>query len=487
MTTHSQPTRRAAALALVLGIAVPAGVLALAATPAQAATVPTYSISPRAVDIPAGGSGWLSIRFSRNRPALRWSINGLPPGVQAGFVCSSLRSCDLSLVVSSGVSRSTSLVELILSSGGSRRVVPFALGIQSGGFAPVPVPTLPPVTYPPVTAPPVTLPPVTYPPVTLPTIPQPTIVRNLSLQPTTLAQSARPGTNVAFTVNIVRVGWNGPVDLRVETLPPTWQAAFVPSNPTSDASTTLLLSVPASAPVADYPIRISGLVASTVSTSNLTVQVRVPRPSLTVQSAPPIEVGRSGRFVVDARSLDDPRLPVTLSVEGLPLGVTPTYTANPAAGSTGIDFAVNPAVVAGNYAITLVASRDGVSVRVPTVLTVTPAVSTAFKFATTAVTPVVGERVSYGLAASTSNLLVARGTTAFLDVRVTPTGGFSGLLDVAMDLPPGWTVAYSAPGINVFRATLTVPVNAPVGVAPIVIRSANGLLAASINLIATVR
>ena len=485
MTTHSHPTRRAAALAVVLGIAAPAGALALAASPAQAATIPTYSISPRAIDIPAGGSGWLSIRFTRNRPALRWSVNGLPPGVQAGFSCSSLRSCDLSLVVSPGVSRSTSLVELILSSGASRRVVPFALGVQSGGFASVPVPTLPPVTAPPVTLPP--LPPVTLPPVTLPTIPQPTVVRNLSLQPTTLAQSARPGTNLAFTVNIARVGWSGPVDLRVDTLPPTWQAAFVPTNPTSGASTTLLLSVPASAPVADYPIRISGTVGSTVSTSNLTVQVRVPRPSLTVQSSPPIEAGRTGRFIVDARSLDDPQLPVTLSIEGLPVGVTPTYTSNPAAGSTGVDLAVNSTVVPGNYALTFVASRDGVSVRVPAVLTVTPAVSTAFKFATTAVTPVAGERVAYGLAASTSNLLVARGTTAYLDVRVTPTGGFAGILDVAMDLPPGWTVAYSVPGINVFRATLTVPVNAPVGVAPIVIRSASGPLAASINLSATVR
>lgn len=483
MTTqlHKRTTGLAVALAVAVGIAAPA-VLSLSATPASATTVPTFSVSPRAIDIPAGGFGQLVIRFSRNRPAIRWSISGLPPGVQAGFGCSSARACELSLVVSPGVSRSTSLVELILSSGSSRRLVPFALGVHSNAIIQSPVPAPVPIPAP-------TAPPVTTPPVTLPTVPQPqpVTVRNFSLQPTILAQSVRPGANVSFTVNIARVEWSGPVDLRVETLPPTWRAAFVPTNPTSDGSTMLLLSVPASTPVGDYPIRISGQVGSTVSTSNLTVQVRVPRPSLTVQSAPSIEAGKIGRFVLDARSLDDPRLPVTLSVEGLPVGVTPTYTANPAAGSVGIDLAVDSAVGPGNYTLVLVASRDGASARVPTVLTVTPAVSTAFKFVTTAVTPVPGERVSYGLSASTSNLIVARGTLASLDVRVSPTGGFSGIIDVAMDLPPGWTVVYSVVGINVFRANLTVPVNSPVGVAPIVIRSANGLLAASINLTATVR
>ncbi len=473
------------AIAVVLGLSVPVGVLSLSAGPAQAATVPTYSISPRAIDVPSGGATQLTIRFSRNRPALRWSINGLPTGVQAGFACSTLRVCGLSLVVSPGVPTGTSLVELMLTSGGSRRVVPFALGIHSTGFV-QPAPTLPPVTPAPVPVPPVTLPPATLPTIPQPTVPQPTIVRNFALQPTSLTQTVRPGNNVTFAVGLARVGWNGPIDLRVETLPPSWRAAFVPSNPTSDNSTTLLLAVPANAPVADYPIRISGIVGSTVSTSNLTVQVRTPRPSLTVQSAPAIEAGKTGRFVVDARSLDDARLPVTLSVEGLPAGITPTYTANPAAGATGIDFAVNSGVVPGNYPITLVASRDGVQARVPTVLTITAAVSTAFRFVTTAVTPVAGERVAYGLSASTSNLPVNRGTAATLDVRVIPTGGFSGVLDVAMDLPAGWTVSYSVVSANVFRATLTIPATTPLGVVPVVVRSSSGLLAASVNISATV-
>ena len=497
MTTQSQhprkrfllvANRRAVALTSVLVMVAPVGALTLSAGPAQAATVPSYSISPRAVDIQAGGSAQLTVRFTRNRPPLRWAISGLPTGVQAGFVCSSLRVCALSLAVSPGASTGTSFVELQLSSGGSRRVVPFALGVQPRGFVqPAPVPTLPPVTSPPVTAPPITLPTIPQPTVPPPPVTQPPVARNFALQPTSLKQTVKPGGNVSFGVGLARVGWSGPIDLRVETLPPTWRAAFIPSNPSSENSTTLLLTVPANAPVADYPIRISGISGSSISTSTLTVQVRVPRPSLTLQSVPPIEAGRTGRFVVDARSLDDARLPVTLSVEGLPAGIAPTFTANPTIGSTGIDFAVNSNVPPGNYQITLVASRDGVQARVTAVLTVTPAVSTAFKFITTPVTPVAGDRVAYGLSASTASLLVTRGTTTTFDVRVIPTGGFAGAIDVAMDLPAGWTVSYSVVGTNLFRATLNVPANSGLGIGTLVVRSSSGNLSAAVNVTVNVR
>ncbi len=454
-----------AAMAMAL---VPLATIVLPTSPASAASrVPVATASPRALSLNAGTSAEIAVRLSSNRPSnLRWSIDGRPSGVSAGVACSSARLCAVTVTADSSAPESTALVEIVLRSGSASRVIPFALHI-----APLATPA-PPVTTPTTTAPPTTTPPTTG--------------RTLSLRPDSLISTANPGTRSVFVIGIARNGWSGPVDMTVETLPSGWRAAFLP-NPANDASSTLIIDNASNATPGDYPIRISGRAAGLIGESMLIVRVRAPELTLSMLSLGPVVApGGTTRFVLDVRSIDDPTRLVNVRADGLPAGVTYVVSPNPAVGTVTVDVSVpggTPAVV---YAFYFVGSRDGVEVRLPTVLSVVaPAVST-FTFTPTAVAPVPGDAFGFGIFSTSSSFSLSRGTSASFDVQVVPRAGFVSPIDLSLTTPTGWTVTWLAVGPNVFRVTVTAPASAASGVNILPLRSSSGALTATLNFTATI-
>jgi hypothetical protein len=462
-------TRRHRALVALAAVGIASVVTSsINASPAAAAAaaVPRFTLGAAAVDLPSGGTASLPIVFDSNRVGtLRWSMSGLPAGVNASIKCVTGRRCDVTLQAATNAPDARTNVAVVFTSATARRSTTFALAVH--GQAPPPPPPAPAPTTPPTTP---------------PTVPVAVAPQTFVLRPGNLIATGLPAGDVAFPLFIDRAGWVGTVALTVETKPSGWNAAFLPVNPVLNASSTLVLSIPAGTPNSDYPVRIRATSATMTVDATLVVRVRFGQLSLTVTSAPSLSTSGSGQFVVDVRSVDEPTRAVALSVEGLPAGVSVVYSSNPAIGPVAVNFSATPAVPAGSYPITFVASRDDLVLRVASVLVVP--VRVVFTFTPTAVagtgTP------GYLLSSTPGAVTLQRGAAAAFDITVTPVGGFVSPIDVSLGVPVGWGVAYGTLGANQFRITVSAPSSAALGTVSLPLYTSSGALAASLTLAATV-
>lgn len=469
---HDRQGRRShlAAIAMVsilLGL-VPIGLAATGSSPAQAAQrIPATTIAPRGITILAGSNATLSLAFASSRPSnVSFVVEALPSGVSAELGCSAPWLCAVTLRAAQSAPEATSLVEIVLRSGSSNRRVPFALHVKPVAIAP------PPTTTPT--------------PVTVTTVPG-TAGRSLSLRPVALITTIRPGTRASFNINIVRNGWSGPVAMVVDSLPPSWRAAYIP-NPSSSDLVTLILDTPTNAAVGDYPIRISGRSDALLAESILVVRLRAPEIAMTLLSSGPAVIpGGTTRYLLDVRSTDDPNRPVNVRAEGLPLGVTASINPNPTIGTVTADISVGMTVSQAVYGFSFVASVDGAAdVRLPVFLSVLSQTTSSFRFQPTRVTPVPGDPVGYGLSASTGTVSLSRGTPSSFDVTVVPKGGFADPIDVSLATPTAWSISWAAVGPNVFRVTILATSAAATGNTTLSLATVSGALAASLTLSAVV-
>ena len=439
------------------GILVNGGSLASAAT-----SVPNATLSPQGVSVTAGSSVDIAVRLSSSRPSnLTGSLRGQPAGVTGTISCASSRDCVLQLAASPTAPEATNLTYLVLRDGSRLRLVPLAVHVESRA-----TPTQP--TTPPSTTPP-TVPPTTG------------VTRTLSVRPESFSATTRPGARTTFVINLIRNGWTDPVDLTLDGLPPRWRAAFV-QNPAS-ASTTLVVDSTSDSRSGEYPLRIVGRAGSTSAESVVIVRLRPPEISLTLTTpGASVAPGGATRFVVNALSSDDSSRPVTLRVEGLPTGATPTILPNPASGTANVDVTVLGTVAPGNYGFQIVAALDGVEVRIAAVLTVATQSSSTFQFAPTPVAAVLGQSRGYGLAVANSAVNAPAGGFASFEVTVSPTGGFADLINMSVSPPSGWTVSWFGVSPNVVRVTVGVPLSAPKTATSIQLLTSSGTLSASLGL-----
>ncbi len=446
--------------AIAVGVA---GVLVNGGSPASAATsVPNATLSPQGVSVTAGSSVDIAVRLSSSRPSkLTGSLRGQPAGVTGTISCASSRDCVLQLVASPTAPEATNLTYLVLRNGSRLRLVPLAVHVESRA-TPTP-PTTPPSTTPP-TSPPTT-----------------GVTRSLSIRPETFNATTRPGARTTFVINLIRNGWTDPVDLTLEGLPPGWRAAFL-QNPVS-ASTTLVVDSSVDSRSGEYPLRIVGRAGGTSAESVVIVRLRPPEISLTLTTpGASVAPGGATRFVVNARSSDDSGRPVTLRVEGLPTGATPTILPNPASGTANVDVTVLGTLAPGNYGFQIVAALDGVEVRLAAVLPVATQPTSTFQFTPTPVTAVPGQSRGYGLAVTNGAVNAPAGGFASFDVTVSPTGGFTDLINMSVSPPSGWTVSWFGVSSNVVRVTVGVPLSAPKTATSIQLLTSSGTLSASLGL-----
>jgi hypothetical protein len=288
-----------------------------------------------------------------------------------------------------------------------------------------------------------------------------------------------------FVINVVRNGWNDPIDMTLEGLPALWGASFL-QNPAA-ASTTLVIDSPVDAAAGEYPIRISGKSAGVVAESVVIVRLKAPEISLSmITPGAMVAPGGAARFVVNARTADDSARLVSLRVDGLPTGATATALPNPVSGNSNVDVTLLATVAPGTYGFQIVATLDGVELRLPAVLLVAAQYTSTFQFSPTPVAAVAGQNRGYGLSSASSAINVAAGGFVSFDVSVSPLGGFADGIGMSLVPPTGWSISWLTVSPNVVRVTVGAPATAPKVTTALELRTASGTLAASLAITANV-
>jgi uncharacterized membrane protein len=204
-------------------------------------------------------------------------------------------------------------------------------------------------------------------------------------QTTTLALTVKPAPNFTLaaspgSLSILQVsaasskitvtptnGFTGSVALAASGLPKGVTAVFSPTPTTS--SSTLTLTVSATAVPGTSTVTITGTsgTLSHATTIQLTVMA-----GLTLMASPnklTIAPGGDGVTTIIMAPL---RNAVTLSVSGLPTGVTAKFSSNPALNSSELTLSASSTATEGTFTVTVTGLMDGLTATTTVALTIEP-------------------------------------------------------------------------------------------------------------------
>jgi hypothetical protein len=200
-------------------------------------------------------------------------------------------------------------------------------------------------------------------------------------------------------------------------------------------------------------------------------------PSFTLSATPnsvSVQAGSTATTTIQVTPQGGFSGPVTLSVTGLPAGVTGSFGATNASGASVLTLtAASSAAAASSVAATVTGKSGTLSASVPVAVTVI-------------VPP------SFSISASPNAVTVAQGGTAASLITVTPKNGFSGKVTIAASgLPSGVTASFSAASGSGASAastlTFTATSAAPVGTATVTVTGTSGTASTTATIALTVR
>jgi uncharacterized membrane protein len=290
---------------------------------------------------------------------------------------------------------------------------------------------------------------------------------SLAASPATL--SVGQGMSATSTVTVTPLnGFTGAVSLSIAGLPTGVTAVF---NPASTKSTsTLTLTAAASAPLATEAATITGTYGSI--SARPTLNVTVAAPGVTLAAAPAslsIIQGTAGTSTVTVTPMFGFTGPVSLSIAGLPTGVTAAFSPASASSTSTLTLTAAASATTGTATATVTATSGGISAKTTVALTI-------------AVAP------SFTLAAAPASLTVGQGATGTSTITVTPANGFSGPVSLAVaGLPTGVTAAFSpASATSTSTLTFTAGAAASIGTATVTVTGTSGSISAKTTVALTV-
>jgi subtilase family serine protease len=269
------------------------------------------------------------------------------------------------------------------------------------------------------------------------------------------------GTSTSAYVDVnPEYGFTGSVNLSISGLPSGVTASLSP-DPTSGSS-QLNLTAGNSASVGQYTLTITGTSGTQTATTKLTLGVFVPTFTLSSSSVN-LGQGTSGSTYAYVTSEYGFTGSVSLSVSGLPTGVTASFSPNPTTGNSQLSFTVGSSVAVGQY---------------PLVITGTSGSQTA----TTTMT--LGIYVSTFTLSSSGIVNIGQGSSGTSYVYVYPQYGFTGSVTLAASgLPSGVTAAFSPdPTTGMSTLTLTATNTASLGQYTVTITGTSGTQSATTTL-----
>ncbi len=267
-------------------------------------------------------------------------------------------------------------------------------------------------------------------------------------------------STTAVYINDVN-GFNSPVTLSVSGLPSGVTATFSP-NPTTSYYNQLTFTVNSSVAAGQYPLTITGISGSLAQTTTLTLTVGVPSFTLYGAYASTIGQGSTGTGYVYIQQQNGFNGNVSLSISGLPSGVTATFAANPTTYSSSIQFAAASTAAVGTSTLTITGT-SGSQVQTTT-MSLTVAAPT-FSL--------------YG----PFSLNLNQGASATSSVTVNPLYGFTGSVNLsASGLPSRVAASFSPnPATGSSTVTLTATSTASPGTTTFTITGTSGSITNSIT------
>jgi len=263
-------------------------------------------------------------------------------------------------------------------------------------------------------------------------------------------------------------GFNGNVSFAVSGLPSGVTAAFQ-TNPTTYSS-ELIFSSTSAVPTGTYTVTVTGTSGSTTSTTTITLTVASPSFTLsTSASGYTMAQGFMANGYLYMNGLNGFSAAVSLSVSGLPTGVTVSFGSNPtSAYYNSMTVAASSSATPGTATVTITGTSG--SLTASTTMTVT----------------VIGP--SFTLGAGPGSVHIVQGAVATSSVAVTGANGFTGNVTLSISgLPSGVTAAWNPnPTSTASVLTLTASSTAAVGKSTAVITGTSGALTATAQLPITV-
>jgi hypothetical protein len=382
------------------------------------------SASPSSLGLSQGGSGTSTITvapqfgFTGN---VNLSLSGLPSGVSASFSpTSTTGTSTLTLTASNTASVGTSTLTITGTSGTLTETSTLSLSIHGPSF----------------------------------TLSSPGILN--------LGQGTSSPASIYVTPEY---GFNGNVNLAVSGLPKGVRASFSP-NPTTNTS-TLTLTASSTASVGTSTLTITGTSGSLTATTTLTLNVYAPTFTLSSQGSLNIGQGTSDTAYVVVNPEYGFTGNVTLSVSGLPSGVTALWNPNPTTGASELTLTASSSAAPGTKTLTITGTSG--SLMVTTTLTLN-VYAPAFTLS------------------SQGSLNIGQGTSGTTFVYVNPQYGFTGNVNLSVSgLPSGVTASFSPnPTTGFSTLTLAASSSVPLGTKTLTITGTSGNLTATTTLILAV-
>jgi uncharacterized membrane protein len=281
---------------------------------------------------------------------------------------------------------------------------------------------------------------------------------DFTLAATPASQTVAPASSTTYNSSITPKGaFGGNVTMSVSGLPSGATASFSP-NPTTSSS-VMTVTTGASTPLGTYTLTVTGVSGSLSHTAQVTLVVS--QPDFTIGATPSSQLvlqGGSTSFTVNLGSLVGFNGQVTLSVAGLPIGATGTFTPNPATSSSSLAISTLSTTALGSYPLTI----TGVSGALTHSTTVTLVVSAP----------------DFSVSASPATNTVTQGSSVGYGVTITPLLGFTGQVSLSVSgLPTGATGTFT-PNPATSSSTLSVGTTAstPTGTYTLTITGTSGAL-----------
>jgi uncharacterized membrane protein len=257
-------------------------------------------------------------------------------------------------------------------------------------------------------------------------------------------------------------GFSGNVTLAASGLPAGVTATFSP-NPATNYSTATF-SASSTAASGQYTVTITGTSGSLTASTTLTLTVQVPTFTLSTFGTMDIGQGVSTPFNVYIQPNYGFSGNVTLSVTGLPAGVTASFSPNPVASNSSgtVTFTASSDAVLGQYTITLIGKSGSQTV-------------------SNTITLVIHTPTFYLW--GSGSVVLGQGTSGSAYIGVTSSYGFSSPITfTASGLPTGVTASFSPnPSTSYTNVTFTAAGDAPLGQYSVTITGTAGTVSSSVT------
>jgi len=263
------------------------------------------------------------------------------------------------------------------------------------------------------------------------------------------------GSSGATTIYVSdQYGFSGNVTLSVSGLPSGVTASFS-LNPTTQSS-LLTLTASSSASVGSTTLTITGVSGSETQTTTIPLSIYAPTFTLSGPYNISMNEGTSTSQSINVYDQYGFTGAVTLTLSGLPSGVTATVSPNSTTSNSVLTLSASNNATPGQTTVTLTGTSGAITVSTSFLLTI--------------------NSPSFALTAAPSRIAVMPGTAATSTISVVPANNFTGSVTLAASgLPSGVTAAFSPSAATTDSVlTLTASSTAVAGITPITITGTSG-------------